>query len=73
MFFVFKIISFEVKVLISVNYEKNACEQWSQCEKAVLRFQIQLRDIIHNSICLMIIEHLNKSPPVQTSAVFRTG
>ena len=31
MLMVLKIIAFEIKVLISVNYDKNACERPSTC------------------------------------------
>ena len=54
---VFKIIAFELKALISFNYDKNTCEGPSTCEKAVLRFQIPIRDIIHKSICFILMEH----------------
>ena len=37
---VLKIIEFELFAGVSVNYDKNACEQLSMCYKSVLRFQI---------------------------------
>ena len=50
-----EIITFEVKPLISVNFDKNACERPSNCSKAVLRFPITLRDITNNLIGLILI------------------
>ena len=65
-----KIIPFELVAWVSPNYEKTTCDGRPPCSKAVLRFQIRLRDMIHNSICLLLMEHYHKSAAVQTSAVF---
>ena len=57
MLMVLKIIVFELVTGISVSYGKNTCDRSSTCYKAVLKFEIQLSDMIHNSICLILIEH----------------
>ena len=54
---VLRIIAFELVVRVSVKYANNTCDGSSTCEKAVLRFQIRLRDMIINSICLTLMEH----------------
>ena len=54
---VLKIISFEAVVGVSVSYHKNTCDRLSTCLKAVLTFQIELRDMIERSICLILMEH----------------
>ena len=53
---VLKIISFETVVGVSINYHKNTCDRLSTCLKAVLTFQIELRDMIERSICLILME-----------------
>ena len=47
--------AFELKPLISVIYDKNACERPSTCEKAVVRLPIALKDITNNLICLILV------------------
>ena len=56
MFMVLKIIAFEFVVGGSLNYEKNTCDGPSTCQKSVLRIQIRLRGVIHNSISLILME-----------------
>ena len=53
---VLKIIAFEFVVGGSLNYEKNTCDGPSTCQKSVLRIQIRLRGVIHNSISLILME-----------------
>ena len=72
MLMVLKIIGFELVAGVSLNYEKNICDRSSMFEKAILRFEMQLRDIIHYSNCLILMEHCNKIAPVPTSALFWT-
>ena len=72
MFIVFKKFALELVAGISVNYNKNTRHRRSTCQKAVLRFKIGLGDIIHNAICLILMEQYHKSAVVQTSAVFWT-
>ena len=72
MFMVLKRISFQLAAAVSVNYDKNRCESLPTCSKAVLRFQIQLRDMIHNSICFILMGHYHKSAALHISAVFWT-
>ena len=72
MLMVLKIIALEFVAGVSVNYHKNTCDRPSTSQKNVLTFQIQLRDMIHNSICLILTEHWHKTAAVQTSAVFLT-
>ena len=54
---VLKLIAFEVKAVISVNYDKNACEQPSMCYKALLRFEIEIRETTSILICLRLTEN----------------
>ena len=56
-FMVLNIIAFELVARVSVNYDKNAWERPSRCEKLVLRFYIPLRVMIHNSVFLILMEH----------------
>ena len=56
MFMVLKIITFELIAGVPLKDEKKACEWSSTCETAVLRFEIALRDIIQNSLCLILME-----------------
>ena len=69
---VLRLIAVELVAGVSLNYDKNACEQPSTCKKASLRFQILLRDMIHNSICLILMENWHESPVLQTCGVFQT-
>ena len=56
MLIVFKIIAFEVKPIISANYDKNECIRAAvNLLKRVLRFPMALRDIPNNLICLRLI------------------
>ena len=57
MLMVFNINLFEVVVGVSVNYDKNTCDRLSTCQKAVLRFRIQLKDMTQKSICLILMEN----------------
>ena len=54
---ILKIVAFEVKVPFFINYEKKACEPRSTCQKAVLRFQIALQEIINILICLLLMKN----------------
>ena len=72
MLMVLKINALEVLAGVSVNYEKNTCDWPSTRKKAVLIIQIPLRDMIHNSISLILLEHSHKNATVQTLAVFWT-
>ena len=72
MFMVLKRILFQFAAAVSVNYDKNRCDSLSTCSKAVRKFQIQLRDMIHNSICFILMGHYHKSAALHTSAVFWT-
>ena len=56
MFLVSEIIAVEVVAGISLNYDKSTCDRPSTCYKAVRRFQIRLKAMIHNSVCLILIE-----------------
>ena len=56
MFLVSEIIAVEVVAGISLNYDKSTCDRSSTCYKAVQRFQIRLKAMIHNSVCLILIE-----------------
>ena len=71
-FLVLKTIAVELVAEISLNYDKNTSDRPSTCEKKVVRFQIQLRAMIHLSICLILMESYHKIAAVQTSAVFWT-
>ena len=57
MLMVLEVIAFEVLAGFYVNYDWNTCDQPSTCSKAILRFKIRLTDTIHNSNCLILIEH----------------
>ena len=56
MFLVSEIIAVELVAGISLNYVENTCDWPSTCYKMVVRFQIQLRVMINNSICLILME-----------------
>ena len=51
------IIVLELVAGVSINYDKNACDRPLTFQKAVLGFQMPLRDIKPNSIYLILIEH----------------
>ena len=57
MLMVLKIIAFDLLAGVYVNYDKNTSNRTSTFQKAVLGFQMPLRDIKPNSIYLILIEH----------------
>ena len=72
MLMVLKIIEFQLVVGASVNYEQRTCDRLPTYEKAVLRFEIPLKNITHNSICLILVVNWLKSAAVQSSPVLST-
>ena len=69
---VLKINALELVARLSLYYDKNKCARPSTCYKTLLAFQIRLRDMIHNSLCLILMETWSTSSAVQSSAVFTT-
>ena len=57
MFVVSNLIAIKVAAGGFVNYDKNTCDGLSACQKTISRFQIRLRDMIHNSISLTLMEN----------------
>ena len=53
---VFEIMTFEHIARISLKYDKNTCDWQSTCYQTAVRFQIWLREILPNSICLGLME-----------------
>ena len=70
MFSVFEIIAFEPVAVISLNFAENTCYRQSSCYETVLGFQIRLRVILSDSICLRLIGNLAKNSLVQVAAAF---
>ena len=57
---------------ISLNNDKNTCDRESTRYQTVLRFQIKLKEMFSNTICLGLIENLDESGAVLIWAVFGT-
>ena len=53
---VLKIFSFELVAGVSVNYDKNISAAPSTRENAVPRFQIRLREMLHKSSSVILME-----------------
>ena len=62
---ILKIIAFELVAGNSLSSEENTCDMPSTCEKTVLRFQIWLKVIFSNWICLRLQENLGKIAAAQ--------
>ena len=56
MFLILNIIPAELVAAIIVNYEKNTRNRLSICYKTILKFKIRLRDMIHISLSLILME-----------------
>ena len=63
---------FRVLPEISLNYDENTCDPQSSSFQTVLRFQIWLKEMFGNSICLGLTESLDESSAVLIGAVFVT-
>ena len=72
MFLVSKINAVELVAGNSLNYDNDTGDRLSTCFQTVLRFHILLKAMIHNLICLILMQTYHKSAAVETSAVFRT-
>ena len=66
---VLKIIAFELVAGVSANYDKNTSDGPWTCYKAVLRFQIWVRHMIRNLICLILMELEHERVAAQNWAV----
>ena len=56
-FSVFEIMAFEHVARISLSYDENACDPQSMCYQTNLRFQILLKEVFSNSICLGLMKN----------------
>ena len=65
-------MAFEHGAGISLNYDKNTCDQQSTCFQTVLMFQIWLTEMFSNLICPSLMESYGESAAVVVSAVFAT-
>ena len=63
---VWKIIAFELLAGVSLNFDEHTCDFPSTSSKVVLGFHIRLREMIHNSTFLILMEHYHKSGALQT-------
>ena len=70
MFSVSEIIAFEPVERISLIYDESTCDLHSTFYQAVLGFQIWLREMFSDSICLRLMENWDKSALVQVEEVF---
>ena len=54
----------------SLNYDHNSYDRQGTCAQTVLRFQISLREMFSQWICLELLENEDKSVAVQIPALF---
>ena len=71
-FLVSEIIVSEPIARTSPNYDENACDMQSTFYQRIPRFQISLREIFSNSICLGLTKNQEESAAGQISSVLRT-
>ena len=64
MFRLYDIMTLEHVARISLNNDENTCDRESARYQTVLRFQIRLKEMFSNSICLGLIESLDESGAV---------
>ena len=69
---VFEIMAFKHVAGISLNSDKQTCDQQSTCYQKVVGFYIWLKAMFSNSICLGIMESYNESAAVLISELFVT-
>ena len=64
MFRLYDIMTLKHVARISLNNDKNTCDRESTRYQTVLRFQIRLKEMFSNTICLGLIENLDESGAV---------
>ena len=72
MFFVFQLIPFELGVAHSHNLEQDTCHRKSISKQTPRRFHLTLEETFSKSICLRMMQKLDKSALIVISQVFVT-
>ena len=70
MVFLFEIMEFSCVAEISLNYVENTGDRPPKCYQKDLRFHIEQTEMFAHSICLGLMENLDKRTAKQISAVF---